>query len=260
MAGAHTGNSPLSRAPLDRAELDPRRGRASTSTSIRRFSMRALATLFAALALSACASVTLGRPAVVKGSVPLEILRDPGQPPRMGQARVEVGGYQPGDPFMFDIYFDSDGTTLGKPKSVSWQMKFGDYCRDRPSYLQSILIGPSGQVWRVRRVFVPAGPDRGQDWSSGGFSEDDGPEAQALLDAAAAGGRFILALEDDAGVRWNTAVIDTLTPKERQRQFAANLAEFAKVGPDAAPVASDLLTVVHREVQLPSTVRPCPIR
>lgn len=223
--------------------------------------MRALVPLFAALALSACAGVTPGGPPIVKGRLPLDILRDPGQPPRMGEVRVEAGGYQPGDPFMFDIYFDSDGTTLGRPRSVSWQMKFGDYCRDRPSYLQSILIGPSGRIWRVRQVFVPAGPDRGQDWSSGGFDTDDGPNAQALLDAVAAGGRFTLALEDDAGQHWNTAVIDTLTPAERQRQFAANLAEFAKVDPSTVPVASDLLMVAPLEVApLPSPPRPCPAR
>lgn len=226
--------------------------------------MRVPVLLLALLTVSACASPgSTGRgPPVVKGVMPLEILRAEGQPPRMGEAQLQAGGYRKGEPFMFNIYFDTDSDTLGPPRSVSWQMTFGDYCRDRPSSLQSILTGPSGQIWRVQRVPVPAGPDRAQDWSSGGFGNGyGGPDTQALLDAAAAGGRFTLALEDDEGQRHNVAVIDTLTPERRRRLFAENVAAFRATDPATVPLASDMLLMVEPEpVILPSPPRPCPTR
>lgn len=220
--------------------------------------MRILQMLFAALSLSACASVDSSD--VVRATMPLKILRDEGQPPRLGEVRVEVGGTSDGDRFNLSIYFDSDGNTLGTPRSVGWQMKFTGYCRDTAGWLQSVLIGPSGQKWSVRRVFVPAGPDRQQDWSSGGFQAGGGPEAQALLDAAAAGGRFTLALQDDEGRLWNETVIDTLSPRQRQRLFAANRAAVAAADPVTTPVAGEtMLLVVRREqVNLPWPPRTCP--
>jgi len=195
--------------------------------------------------------------------MPLKIVGDEGQPPRMGEARVEIGGITDKDAFQLSIAFDNDETALGKPKSVSWQMKFGAYCRNQPSWIRSVLIGPSGQIWSVQRVFVPAGPDRQQDWSSGGFGGGyGGPDTQALLDAVAVGGRFTLALQDDDGALWNRAVIDTLTPRQRERLFAANRATLQAADPVAAPLARDrpLIVVENTPVRLPSPPRPCPTR
>jgi hypothetical protein len=209
------------------------------------------------LALSACAPASHA----IRGTMPLTILRDEGQPPRMGEVRLEIGGYEDSDAFAMGIAFDSDGTVLGKPRSVSWQMKFAGYCQDKPSWVRSVLIGPSGQVWSVHRVFIPAGPDRQQDWSSGGFGNGyGGPDTQALLDAVAAGGRFTLGLQDDEGALWNKAVIDTLTPRERERLFAANRATVAAADPVTTPVASEPMLVVAQSprVPLPNPPRSCP--
>lgn len=105
-------------------------------------------------------------------------------------------------------------------------MRFGDYCRDRPSWLQSVIEGPRGQVWRGYRVPVPAGPDRAQDWSSGGNGADQygGPATPGIVEAMAEGGRFTFALEDNEGQRWNAVTIDTLMPLERERLYAAFVA------------------------------------
>jgi len=219
--------------------------------------MRPLIPLFAALTVCACAPAT----GVVRGTMPLKVVGDEGQPPRMGEARLEIGGYADEDAFQLSIAFDNDETTLGKPKAVSWQMKFGSYCRDQPSLIRSVLIGPSGQIWSVHRVFVPAGPDRLQDWSSGAFGvSDSGPETQALLDAVAVGGRFTLALQDDDGQLWNRAVIDTLTPRQRERLFAANRATLKAADLVTAPLARDtpLVVVQNAPVRLPSPPRACP--
>lgn len=219
--------------------------------------MRPLLLLFAALTLSACAS----GPAILKATMPLEILRDDGQPPRLGEPRLKVGGYRGEAPFSLGIGFDSDGSTLGKPTSVTWSMYFDGYCRDTGSVLRSVLIGPSGQIWRVRQVFVPPGPDRQQYWSSGGFGNGyGGSDTQALLDAAAIGGRFTLALEDEHGQLWNSQVFDTLDPAERQRQFAANVAEFEKADPTTVPVKSDMLIVTESPpFAAPWPPRACPL-
>jgi hypothetical protein len=219
--------------------------------------MRPLILLFTALTLCACAPA----PGAIRGTMPLKIVSDEGQPPRMGEARVEIGGYAAEDPFQLSIAFDNNETMLGKPKSVSWQMKFGRYCRDQPSWVRSVLIGPSGQIWSVNRVFVPAGPDRRQDWSSGAFGvSDSGADTQALLDAVAVGGRFTLALQDDDGRLWNQAVIDTLTPRQRERLFAANRATLESAGSVTAPLARDtpLVVVQSAPVRLPSPPRACP--
>ena len=220
--------------------------------------MRALVLLFAALAVSACAGLDLDadprrNPPVIKAQMPLRILRDEGQPPRMGQAELRAGGYA--DTSLFDISFDfnSEGAVLGTPKGVGMTVRFGAYCRDRPSWVESVLTAPSGQSWSGHRVWVPAGPDRGQDWSSGYI---DTPE---VIQAVAAGGRFTLALQDDEGQRWHEVVIDTLTPARRQRMFADNLAAFRATDPATVPAASDMLRVVRREApSLPSPPRPCP--
>ncbi|NBW07903.1 MAG: hypothetical protein EBR82_07740 [Caulobacteraceae bacterium] len=214
------------------------------------------------MALSACAA----GPAVQRATLPLEILRDAGQPPRMGEVRMTVGGYREGEPFMLDVYFDRAGETLGQPTSVSWQHRFMDYCRDTPTWLQSVLIGPSGQVWGVQRVFVPAGPVRQQDWSSGGFSLDrqPGAETQALLDAMADGGRFSLALRDDEGQLWNRAELYILPRNARDRLYAANRATLATAvaNPEATPVATaPMLEVREAEpVRIPATPGACPVK
>lgn len=229
--------------------------------------MQFLALMFVAWAIFA-GSVPPAVPApdpdapVVEARMPLNLVREEGEPPRMGDVRVEAGGAGDGDLFMLSLYFEDDGETLGKLRSVSWQMRFGDYCQDRPSSLQSILIGPSGQVWRVRRIPVPAGPDRAQDWSSGGFGGGyGGPDTDALLEAATKGGRFTLALQDDEGRLWHEVAIDTPTPARRQQMFAANLAAFRATDPTTVPVRSDMLIMVEQEpVRLPSPPRPCPAR
>lgn len=211
--------------------------------------MRTLHLLLAALALSACAPVAK----IYDARLPLEILRAEGEAPRMGEVVLSAGGYEESAPFSFDVWHDSDGASLGKPRAVGWSVKFGDYCRDKDGWVQSVLVGPTGQVWRGFAVAAPAGPDRPQDWSSGYV------EAQDLLDAIAAGGRFTLALEDDEGQRWNEAVIDTLSPARRERLFAANLKALAAADP-AMPVRGETMLMVVEEprVVLPWPRRKCP--
>lgn len=214
--------------------------------------MRALVLLLAALAVSACAGAG---PQVFEARMPLKILRDEGQPPRMGEAALQAGGSNESDPFSFSIWFNSDGEALGDPRSAGWSVKFGEYCRDRPSWVESVLIAPSGQIRPGFRVSVPAGPDRGQDWSSG-YVDDTEP---GMLEALDIGGRFTLALRDDEGQLWHAVVIDTFSPARRERLFAANRAAFRATDPATVPVASDMLMVVRQEpVPLPSPPRPCP--
>lgn len=152
---------------------------------------------------------------------------------RAGDGAEDTGG------FTFSIGYPNNATNLSTPDSVSWSIGFGTYCRDRPSWLQAVVIGPGGQVWRGYRVFVPPGPDRAQYWSSGGTGADayGGPATPGLLEAATHGGKFILALEDDEGQRWNAVAIETLTPAERNRLFAEQ--------PAAAPRESEMLLVVE---------------
>lgn len=208
--------------------------------------MRTLHLLVAALALSACAPVTK----VHEARLPLEVLRREGEAPRMGEVILRAGGYEEAAPFSFNVWFHSDGASLGKPRAVGWGVKFGDYCRDKDGWVQSVLVGPSGQVWRGFAVVAPAGPDRLQDWSSGYL------ESQDLLDAIAAGGRFTLALEDDEGGRWNEAVIDTLSLAHRERLFAANLRDLAAADP-AMPVRGQTMLTVG---ETPRAVIPWPRR
>lgn len=219
--------------------------------------MRVLYPLFIALVVCGCAA----GPRAVRATMPLEIWRAEGDAPRMRPARVVVGSTESGAPFQLTIRFDSDDLTLGKVSSVTWQMSLEGYCRDKPTMVRSVLIGPSGQVWPVGQVFVPAGPDRGQNWSSGGFADNYGrPGTQELLDAVSAGGRFTLAIEDDEGQLWNPSLIDTLTPAQRHRLFAANRAVFESTDPESVPVAGEtpLIAVYDQPFVAPWPPRPCP--
>lgn len=219
--------------------------------------MRAPVCLLALLSVSACAAA----PKVYETQMPLEVRRAEGQASRLGDVTLRAGGYSEGDPFSFALWFDSDGERLGRPRSVGWTVKFGDYCSDRPSWVQSVLKGPDGQVWRGWRVFVPAGPDRGQDWSTGS-SGAEGPGAvptPGLLEAVAKGGRFTVALEDNEGRYWHEAVIDLHSPARWGRMFAANREAARAADPDM-PVkgATPLIAVYQPPFRPPYPPRPCP--
>lgn len=219
--------------------------------------MRILYPLFLALFLCGCAT----GPQAIRGAMPLSISRAEGELPRMRPARLVASGAEAGAPFQLTILFDSDDTTLGTARSVTWRMPLNGYCRDRPTMVRSVLIGPSGRVWRAGQVFVPAGPDRDQNWSRGAFSNDNGvPGARDLLDAATTGGRFTLAIEDDDGRLWNPSLIDTLTPAQRLRLFAANRAAFEATDPETVLVDGETPVVVadDRPFRAPWPPRPCP--
>lgn len=149
---------------------------------------------------------------------------------------LRVGHYRQNSPIQFAIFYADAGEDLGAPTGVGWTILFEDYCRNRDSWVQSVLIGPSGQVWRGYRVPVPAGSDRVQNWSSGGdgMEEFGGPSTMGLMDAVAAGGQFSLALEDDEGRRWKAVDIETLTPPERERLFADYVANQGTPSPPRA--------------------------
>ena len=220
--------------------------------------MRVLPVLFAALAVTACATA----PEIERVQMPVEILRAEGEPPRMGKVTIRAGGHRREDPFSFIISFDSDGETLGEVDLVAWSVKLDGYCRNRDSWVQSILIGPEGQVWRGYRVATPAGPDRTQYWS-GGASRANGPGAVATpgLEAAAArGGRFTVAIEDDEGQRWNVHTFDALSPTEWLGLFKANQEKVRTAAPDM-PVAEPRM-LVARQAPIVQTYPPrsCPER
>lgn len=199
--------------------------------------------------LAACGSI----PDASDSAVRLETVRLQGP----NELALRVGHYLENSPVQFAIFFGDAGEDLGAPTGAGWTVRFGNYCRDRASWVQSVLTGPSGQVWRGYRVEVPAGPDRVQDWSSGGdgMEKYGGPSSIGLMEAVAAGGRFSLALEDDRGRRWHGVEMDTLTPPERQRLFAAYVAEQ---GPPARPRAS-LIEVEAARGRPPVTgPRRCP--
>lgn len=199
--------------------------------------MRPLLFAITALVLSSCS--TLPGPAeeqMRKETVRLE---------PTGDLSLRAGDYVDVSGFSFYIGFENDAADLSTPKSVTWSIGFRNYCRSRDSWVQSVVLGPSGQLWRGYRVFVPAGPDHPQHWSSGGSGSDayGGPATPGILEAAAQGGRFILAIEDDEGQRWNAVAIDTLMPTARNQLFAAQSAseprktEMVEVA-SAPPVAS----------------------
>lgn len=239
-------------ARLTRLDFN-RRGSSVLCVRNGKASMRTCSSMLAALALTSCATTLEDAP-----SIPLESVRVEQEVARVdGEARtVDVlmaGDYSPDRRFSFVLRLDDNGPDLGEPRSVTWTMKFGAYCRNRPSWVQSVLTGPSGQVWRGYRVAVPPGPDRSQDWSSGA-NDANGPGAVAtpgLLEAMAGGGRFILALEDDEGQRWNAVTIDTLSPEERQDLLSGDAS--------TPPARPQLLQV--REAPRPalsSSPRACP--
>jgi hypothetical protein len=220
----------------------------------------------AVLALCATTPAVLAQTAAPEADVhalrlPLNILRAEGQPPRMGEVYLQAGSESQASPFVFYVFYDADKAELGDPQSIGWTVRFNDYCRDRPGWVQSVVTGPSGQVWRGFRVSVPAGPDRMQNWSSGS-SQASGPGAVAtpgLLEAVRGGGRFTIALEDDEGRRWNPEVIDTLDPSGREQLYKANL-EAVAAAPATLPVAGERLLEVRTQAPrtLPSPPNPCP--
>ncbi|WP_332678543.1 hypothetical protein [Brevundimonas sp.] len=219
--------------------------------------MRAVYPLLFAMVLGACAP----GPQAIRATMPLAISRTEGETLRMGSARLVAGGDEAGSPYELNIWFDSDDTTLGQPRSVTWEASLDGYCRDKPTMVRAALIGPSGQVWRSAPVFAPAGPDRDQNWSSGRLSrETGGPGVQDLLDAAAAGGRFTVAIEDDEGQLWTPTLFDTLTPPERLRLFAANRAAFETTNPHTVEVEREIPVVVAnpRPFTPPWPPRACP--
>lgn len=219
--------------------------------------MRVLYPVLLALLLYGCATA----PQAVRGTMPLGILRAEGELPRMRPARLEAAGNEAGASFYFTVLFDGDDKTLGKASSVSWQISLEGYCRDKPTLVRSVLIGPSGRVWQAGQVFVPAGPDRSEGWSRGEFSYDNGvPGAPEVLEAVTAGGRFTLAIQDEDGQLWSPSLIDTLTPAQRLRLFAANRAAFE--APHSETVAAEGETPVivanARPFRAPWPPRPCP--
>ena len=206
--------------------------------------MRTLLFVGIALAVSACATGPEPERLMGKETVRLE---------PTGELALKAGDYVDVSGFSFTIGFEDDATDLSTPDSVTWSIGFQDYCRDRDSWVQSVLVGPDGQVWRGYRVAVPAGPDHPQHWSSGGNGTEayGGPANPGLLEAVAHGGQFILAVEDDEGERWNAVKIDTLTLPERNRLFAAQ--------PASGPREEEMLVVAVQEPPPAAfATRPCP--
>ena len=205
--------------------------------------------LAAALILSGCsASAVAGA-----GQTGAEVVRID----RSGDVSLMAGSIEEGASYSFNVWYENAGAQLGEPTGVGWSIRFGDYCRDRFSFVQSVLLGPQGQVWRGYRVPVPAGPVRAQDWSSGsdGAEAYGGPPTPGLLEAMTEGGRFTLALEDDEGQRWNAVEIDTLSSTERERLYQT----FIAANPDPAADASDGMLVVEVLPPGPSgPPRACP--
>lgn len=215
----------------------------------------------ATLALTGCTTVASGQDA----RPPAETVRVEQQLGRInGQLRpihmLVAGRYASDAPFVLAIRVDDEGDDLGKVSSVGWTVKFGEYCRSRPSWVQSVLVGPTGRVWRGYRVAVPAGPDRGQDWSSGSTGAN-GPGAVAtpgLLEAMDQGGRFAIALEDDEGQRWNEATIETLTRDDREALFAAEKDRRAAHSDKDSNSPGPAKVVALEPFTPPRVPRPCP--
>lgn len=205
--------------------------------------------LAAALLVSACSASSVAGP----GPAQPEVVRIE----RAGDVSLMAGSIEEGASYSFNVWYENAGGQLGEPTGVGWSIRFGAYCRDRFSFVQSVLLGPQGQVWRGYRVPVPAGPVRGQDWSSGsdGAGAYGGPATPGLLEAMTEGGRFTLALEDDEGQRWNAVEIDTLSSTERERMYQT----FIAANPDPAADAWDGMLVVDGLPPSPSNPpRACP--
>ncbi len=206
--------------------------------------MRLLPFAIAALVLSSCSTL----PVPADAQLRTETVRlEP-----TGELSLKAGDYVDGAGFVFDIGFENDAADLSTPTSVSWSIGFRNYCRNRDSWVQSVVVGPSGQVWRGYREFVPAGPDHPRHWSSGGSGSEayGGPATPGILEAAAQGGRFILAVEDDEGQRWNAVAIETLTPAERNKLFAAQPASRAR--------ETEMLLVRPAQPAAPQSAQSCP--
>jgi len=211
--------------------------------------MRSILLAAALVGLGACSTAS-----PLKATMPMEVYRAEGQPPRLGEPHVSVGEL-PGDDLLFYAGFAREGGALGAPKWLTWRLPLGDYCRDRPTRVDALLIGPVGQVWHGRPIDVPAGPDRLR-LSVDGFADKDNPDLMAAL---AGGGLFTLVLENNEGDRWSQTVVDTLTPTVRARLFAANLASLAKIKPNSVPIRSDMLRIEYAAPPSPPVppVRPC---
>lgn len=206
--------------------------------------MRLLLRAVTALALSACSTL----PQTVAEPLRTETVRIDAT----GDLSLKAGGYVDVAGFAFDIWFDNDATDLSTPTLVTWGIIFKNYCRNRDSWVQSVIEGPDGQVWRGYRVFVPAGPDHPQYWSSGGNEADQygGPSTPGLMEAINRGGRVILAVEDDQGRRFNAVAIDTLTPETRDQLLAAQ--------PASEPRQSRMLEVVSPPAPATRSSSTCP--
>jgi hypothetical protein len=206
--------------------------------------MRPLIFATIALVLSSCSTL----PDSAEEQMRMETVRlDP-----TGELSLKAGDYVDVSGFVFDIGFENDAADLSTPNSVSWSIGFRNYCRTRDSWVQSVVLGPSGQVWRGYRVFVPAGPNHPQHWSSGGDKSYayGGPATPGILEAAAQGGRFILAIEDDEGQRWNAVAIETLTPTARNQLFAAQ--------PSSEPRTTEMLVVASTPPAASRSLLSCP--
>lgn len=214
--------------------------------------MRALVALLGAAALVSCASGSGPSDA----RMPLEIYRAEGEAPRLGPVMLVVGEYASTSPYVFRIWFQNDGATLGAPEMAGWGIQFTDYCRDRRSWIRADLIGPAGQRWEGQRETVPAGPERHNDWAAGPASgTGPGRMPADMADALAAGGVFTLQLQDEDGDVIAIHTFDTLTPAKRQALFSSNYQRFLAADP-AMPVAEELVAWRGDRPQL--TVRPCP--
>ncbi len=206
--------------------------------------MRPLLCAFTALVLSSWSTLAESAPQQMRTET---VRLEPA-----GELSLKAGDYVDASGFDFAIGFENDAADLSAPNSVTWSIGFQNYCRNRGSWVQSVVEGPSGQVWRGYRVFVPAGPDHRQYWSSGGNGAEayGGNATPGLLEAATQGGRFILAVEDDEGQRWNAVAIETLTPTERNQLFAAQ--------PASGPRETRMLVVASPPPVTASPSRVCP--
>lgn len=226
--------------------------------------MRAFILGLVALGLPSCASVPdqlATSPVPYRMTMPLQVLKDEGEAPRMGDVWLRASEDGPGSDFQFSIYFDSDGTRLGGVSLGAWNMAPVSYCRNRPSWVQSVLTAPSGQEWVGRLIFVPQGPDHDRIWSAGSTTARYDPlPRQGLKEALEAGGVFRLALRDDEGQEWTPVLIDTLSPAERNVLFEANLAELRALDPASVPVQGEPMVTVSAAspANIPNPSRPCP--
>ncbi|MGQ3041561.1 MAG: hypothetical protein ACT6TH_04615 [Brevundimonas sp.] len=229
--------------------------------------MRAIALLLLGLTLTAFTTPdpvveSVGSdPAVERARMPLDVLRAEGQAPRLGQITLVAGDGDDEAPHWFAVHFATDGRRLSAPGLVIWSVDLSVYCRDRPSKVRSILIGPSGKIWRAPEISVPPGPDRSEDLFSIGSTRPywEQEPATGLLEAVAGGGRFVVALEDDEGRRWHETEIDALSPPEWQRLFAANLVALRALERDAVPVDDGIRLIAPEEpFTMPSPPRLCP--